>query len=199
MDRLLRLLLTVCLALSTTSLVAQDRSPGFLARAATREGGRLAAEPPAPARQINNASTGVLELRWSELAPLLQGTRVDITLTDGTMLHGEILALRDDGLVMDVSSSSKETTYRRGSGMVPRVAVSLIRLERSRGAWGRHLGTVIGVLSGVVIGAYVTGRAADSASLGIPLFLSVASGITVAGYYGGRRLDRRVTTIRVMP
>lgn len=182
MDRLLRPLLTVCLALSTTSLVAQDLSPGFFA----------------PARQIDHASPGVLELRWSELAPLLQGTRVDITLTDGTMLHGEILALRDDGWSWISAAPRRRRLTAAGAACRARLCPSS-GSNGLGGACGRHLGTVIGVLSGVVIGAYVTGRAADSASLGIPLFLSVASGITVAGYYGGRRLDRRVTTIRVMP
>ena len=104
------------------------------------------------------------------------------------------MAVRDDALVMDVAAGSVQR-----DGTIARGSVATIRLERSRGGWGRHLGTVIGVLSGVVVGGYVSARAADSAGTGIPLFLGIASAITIAGYYAGRQLDRTTTTIRVIP
>ena len=74
-----------------------------------------------------------------------------------------------------------------------------IIVRKTTGAWGRHLGTVIGVMTGLLVGGYVTGQVADSAGVGIPLFLTLASGMTVAGYYTGRQLDTRVTVIRVVP
>jgi hypothetical protein len=196
MNRLFRALLAVFLTVSAAPLTAQQES---LAAAALREGRRLAAEPSGAASQGRAPAAGSIELRWSELPPLLQGNRVHVTLNDGTTVQGDVLAVRDDGLILDISRSSRRAAYRPGSGTLARTDVSVIRIERSSGGWGRHLGTLIGALSGVVIGGYVTGETTDSASAGIPLFLTVASAITVAGYYGGRRLDRKVTTIRVLP
>ena len=57
---------------------------------------------------------------------------------------------------------------------------------------------MLGVLTGVVIGGWVSAEAADSAGTGLPLFLGIASGITVAGYCAGKHLTRRVTVIRVV-
>jgi hypothetical protein len=74
----------------------------------------------------------------------------------------------------------------------------LIKLERKRGSWSRTLGTVAGVLTGLVIGGY-TAAHTDSAGAGIPTFLGIASGISIAGYYTGREIDRRITLIRIPP
>ncbi len=143
--------------------------------------------------------TKPLELKWSELAPLIGGQRVSLVLPDGTCLSGEAIAVRDDGLLLDVKKVSGPTKHSKGSASIPRGSVTLITLERMRGSWGRSLGTVVGVLSGVVIAGYVAATTADSAGAGIPLFLGMATGISVAGFYTGREFDKRVTTIKVVP
>jgi len=145
------------------------------------------------------AASNPLELKWGELAPMIVGQRVELTLTDGVRVKGEAVVVREDTLVMDVKKTSGEKAYPKGSGAIPRNMVSLIKLERTRGAWGRSIGTVIGVMAGLVVGGYVTYVAADSAGTGIPLFLGVASTVAVGGYYAGRGLDKRTTLIKIVP
>jgi hypothetical protein len=184
--------------LACVPLMAQAGPANPLAAAALREGQRLAAGTAASEPQAGRSSD-VLELRWSELSPLIQGRRVDVTMTDGATVRGDVLAVRDEALVIDVRRASGGAQDAHRQGNVPRTLVSLIRLERSGSSWGKNLGTVIGVLTGVVVGGYVAATATDSAGAGIPTFLAVASGFTLAGYYSGRHIDRTVTTIRVIP
>lgn len=198
MQRLTRFVL-MWLWLACVPLLAQASPASPLAAAALREGGRLAAEAAVLEPQRAAPTSDVLELLWSELPPLLQGRRVDITLTDGTTIRGDVLAVRDEELVIDVRGASRGALDAHRQGNVPRTSVSIIRFQRSGSSWGRNLGTVIGVLTGVVVGGYVAATTADSAGTGIPTFLAVASGLTLAGYYSGRHIDRTVTTIRVIP
>lgn len=138
------------------------------------------------AQTASFAESKPVELKWSELAPLIQSRRVELTLVDGAKLKGEAVVVREDSIVL-------------GSGSIPRSSVSLIKLQRTRGSWGRKLGTVIGVLGGLVVGGYVTAVATNSAGAGIPLFLGMASGVTLGGYYIGRGIDYRTTLIKVAP
>jgi hypothetical protein len=140
-----------------------------------------------------------LELKWDELAPLIRGRRVEVTVADGTTVHGEAIAVREDTLVLDVARSSNSQTYPKGNGSIPRGAIALLQVERSRGSGAKALGTVVGVIAGVVIGGYVSATAADSAGVGIPLFVGLASGMTVVGYQVGKQMDRQVTVIKVVP
>src|SRR5437868_1074928 len=112
-----------------------------------------------------------LELRWAELSPLISGRPVEITLADGSILKGQAVVVRSDSLVMNVTHMSGGKTYRTGSGVIPRHAISLIRVKSMPGTWGRKLGTTIGVLTGVTVGGYVAGHNLQSAATGIPLFL----------------------------
>lgn len=143
------------------------------------------------------AESKPLEMHWNELAPLIGGQRVTLLLSDGVTVKGEVVAIRQDAILLDVSSATKG--YTKGSGSVPRTSLTQINLERRRGAWGRTIGTVLGVLTGLTVGGYVAGTHANSAGTGIPLFLGVAGAISVGGYYAGKALDRRVTHIRVVP
>jgi len=142
------------------------------------------------------AESKPLELKWPELAPLIQGHRIQLTLA-GAQLRGRPVVVREDALVMDVRSASGGKSFQKGSVTIPRESVTLIKLERSRGDGGKKLGTVIGVLSG--LGGYVTARANASSGVSIPLFLGLAAGFTVGGYHAGRGIDRRETLIRIVP
>jgi hypothetical protein len=143
------------------------------------------------AREGAIAETGLVELKWTELAPVIRGHRVRIDLPGGSVT-GEALVVREDALVMDVAKLSGATAYRKGSAAIPRSAITRITVERSRGNWGRNLGTVLGVVGGLMIGSYTAVQTADSAAIGIPVFLGVSSGVT-------REIDRRVTVIQIVP
>lgn len=193
-----------CVWICTAAVPAQGAPPGPLALAVAREAHRIASstEDPrvvAPMGTPRTADSRPVELRWNELAPMIQGQRVTVTLAGGQTVAGTAVTVRDDALVMDVKESSDRRTYPNGSGTFPRATISRITLQRTRGSSGRTLGTVIGVLTGVVVGGYVAETTTDSAGTGIPLFLGLASGTTIAGYYVGRELDREVTEIRVVP
>ena len=48
------------------------------------------------------AQTRALELKWNELASMVVGHGVTLTLTDGTAVKGEAVAVRDDAMLVDV-------------------------------------------------------------------------------------------------
>jgi hypothetical protein len=123
------------------------------------------------------AESKPLEMKWNELAPMIVGHRVALILTDSTTVKG----------------------YAKGSGSIPRSSLALIDLERRRGAWGRTMGTVIGVLGGMTLGGYVAAKRADLGGASIAIFLVIASAVSVLGYYAGRELDKQVTHIKVVP
>jgi hypothetical protein len=140
-----------------------------------------------------------LELKWNELAGIIAGHNVELTLADGGSLRGEAVAVREGSLLMDIKGvSSAGSRFQKGSAEIPRASIGLIRVDRTRGSWGRTMGTVVGVLSGLVLGGYAAAHT-NSAGAGIPTFLGIASGLSVTGYYAGRGLDRRTTLIRIVP
>jgi hypothetical protein len=143
------------------------------------------------------AQTRPLELKWAELAPLVQGHTLELTLSGGVTVTGDVAAVRDDAMVLDVKKSSDAKTYPKGNAAIPRASVQLVKLKKS-GSWGKNLGTTLGVLSGVVVGGYVAGSTQNDAAPGIAVFLVVAGAISVGGYMLGKRADQRVTTILVV-
>ena len=145
------------------------------------------------------AESRPLELKWGELSPIIGGQQVQLVLPEGTAIQGEAIAVREEALVMDVKSTSNAKAYPKGSATIPRASVTLIQVERRRGSWGRKLGTVVGVLSGVVLGGYVVAETAHSVGAGTGVFLGIASAGTVGGYYVGKGLDRQVTLIKIVP
>lgn len=169
---------------------------GFVHRALARDAERLALAPQ-PSTPMPASPAGVLELRWEELSPLVLGHRVTIFLADDTRVHGDVAAVRDDAIVLADARASGPGALRPG-GAYPRGEVTRISVQREGRSGGRTLGTIVGVLTGVVLGGWVSAESADSAGVGVPLFLGIASGITAVGYYTGRRLDQRTTMIRIV-
>ncbi len=134
-----------------------------------------------------HGQTKPLEMRWNELAPLISGQRVEVIQHDGLKIKGEVVTVRDAELLLDA----------KGNRVVARASVAQINLERRRGAWGRSLGTVLGILTGMTVGGYAAFHT-DSAGVAIPVFLGVSGGIGTSGYYLGRQIDRRITKIRIV-
>jgi hypothetical protein len=145
------------------------------------------------------AQSKPLELKWDELDSLIAGEMVQMILPDGTAIKGEAIAVREDALLMDIKRTSDSGIHPKGNALIARNSVSLIRLERNGGSWGKNLGTVIGVLTGVVVGGYIAGTSTDSAEIGIPTFLGIASGVSVGGYLVGRETDKQTTYIKIVP
>lgn len=146
------------------------------------------------------AETKPLEARWNELAPMVNGHSVTLTLRDGIQLKGEVIAVREDELQLNISRAAK--SYDKGSRGIPRKDVVSLDVKRSRGIGGRALGTVVGTLGGMGLGAWVDARNnVLKTSLGrdAGTFIGIAAGGAVAGYLAGMAIDTRVTHIRIVP
>jgi hypothetical protein len=191
------LVLTMCVSAPSVPLIAED-SAGPLARSAMRLAAEAAATS-AAGRADSSEAPRPLELKWAELAPVIAGHVIELIAPGGARVRGEVVAVRDDALVLDVSHSSDGNVYPKGSASIPRASVKELTVERSRGSAGKNLGTIIGVIAGVIAGGYIAGTTADSAGVGIPLFIGLASAFTVAGYYVGKSGDKKTTAIHVVP
>jgi hypothetical protein len=88
----------------------------------------------------SQAETRPLELKWNELAPTIQGHAVELTLSGGTKVTGDVAAIRDEAMVLDVKKTTDAKTYPKGNAAIPRASIQLVKLKRS-GAWGKTLGT----------------------------------------------------------
>src|SRR5580693_7569292 len=102
---------------------------------------------------IGLARAKPLEVRWNELAPMVTGHSVTLTLTDGMQVRGQAVAVREDTLLLNILSPAPG--YEKGNGSVPRGSVVSIDVKRERGIGGRALGTVVGTLGGMGIGVWV--------------------------------------------
>src|SRR6185295_13835683 len=100
------------------------------------------------------AKDKILELRWSELAPVLVGQTVAAKLPGGATFRGEALAVRDDSLVVDIRRTSDSKTLSSGQQSIPRASLPQIDLIRHKGVVGRVAGTIVGVLGGLVLSGY---------------------------------------------
>jgi len=153
--------------------------------------------PHSPSPGIAPAQTKPLEMKWNELAPLVGGHRVAVLPNEGTSVKGEVVAVREDTILL---ASSSVKGYPKGSGSIPRGSIVQIDLVRARGAWGRTMGTVIGVLGGMTLGGYgLATHKNESAGAGLATFLGIAAAGSLAGFYAGRTIDKRVTHIKIVP
>ncbi len=144
------------------------------------------------------AESRPLELKWTELAPTVQGHSAELTLSDGTKVTGEVAAIREDTMVVDVKKTSNAKTYPKGNASVPRGSIQLVKLKRSS-AWGKGIGIALGVLAGMTLGGYVAAKTQNDAGPAIAVFLVISGAVAVGGYLLGRTADQHSTTIRIVP
>ena len=108
------------------------------------------------------AKTNAIVLRWEELAGVAAGKDVELLLTDGTRLKGELLVVRLDALSIDVIKTSNKRIYPKGQREIPRAAVSEFEMRRLKSGKWRVVGTTLGVVGGIFAGA---GVAVDYAAM----------------------------------
>lgn len=144
------------------------------------------------------ADSKPLELKWTELAPMIASHNIEVELSGGGKVSGEAIAVRDDTIVVDVKKVSGTSQFAKGNGAIPRGAISLIVLKRTRGTWGRSLGTTIGVITGLGAGGYGAAHT-RSGGAAVAVVVAVTAGIAVGGYYVGKQLDVRKTRITIAP
>ena len=146
-----------------------------------------------------SAESRPIELQWGELGSRLQGHDIDLVMPDGTALRGEVEAVREDALVLNVKKTSNSKAHPKGNGLIPRSSVSTLSIQESRGRWGRTVGVTLGALTGMVLGGYVAATNTRSASAGLSAFLALSGAGTLTGYFLGKSADGRVTYVRVVP
>jgi hypothetical protein len=145
------------------------------------------------------AESRPIELKWSELGSHISGRDIELALPDGTSLNGEVEAVREDALVLNVKKTSDPTAHPKGNAVIPKSSVSTLALKELRGKWGRRVGVSLGSITGATLGGYVAIMNADSSAVGLSTFLVITGAGTVAGYFLGKSADSRVKHIRVVP
>jgi len=111
----------------------------------------------------------------------------------GATIRGEVAAIREDALVLDVKSTSDAKAYPKGNATVPRGPVSMLRLQRERPSRSLERAGVRCL--------YAVDTTADWNNGGevLAMFVVVAGAVAVAVYFVGRELDSGTTEIRVVP
>ncbi len=128
---------------------------------------------------------GQVPLAWNELGPRITGRKVALVLPDGTHVKGKVRSVESDGL-------------RLGGEFVPRASVSVLHVTEHR-KLGRLLVTA-GTLgaAGAIVAAKYPDLYEGPALIAVPaVTVGGMAGLAAAGYYAGKRLDRRITEIRV--
>ena len=139
------------------------------------------------------AASRPIELKWDELGSHIQGREIDLVLPDATALKGEVEALRDDALVLNVKNTSNSKAHPKGNAVIPRASVTLISMRDSPGRWGRCIGVTLGTLCGMALGTYIAAEHIHSVGTGVSTSAAIAEAGTVAGYFIGKSADRRMT------
>ena len=121
---------------------------------------------------------------------------IRIVMPDGTRIEGKATELEADALAVQVGKTTNENAYPKGRLLVPRATLKSFDIGNSTHRW-RVIGTAMGYTGGIAVGALM-GLAASGigARDGVAAGVAIAGvgGVTVAGYYWGRQVDRRVTT-----
>lgn len=134
-------------------------------------------------------------LYWSELGRVIVEREVSAPLADGKRVQGEVLAVREEGILMHVRKTSSKQ-FGRGQQLVPREAVTELKIIRRQGPF-KLVGGILGTIGG---GAAVVGIGFVTAGAGaLPAALLLWPMCGVGGYYAGKAADKRTTVISVMP
>jgi hypothetical protein len=144
------------------------------------------------------AASAPLELKWNELNATIYNKTVELTVPGAVTVKGDVAAVREDGLVLDIRKTSDPKQFPKGNAMIPRASVTLLKVEQHGSNW-RTMGTVIGSIGGVALGGYIAAKTANSEGAGVAIFITTASAAAIAGHIAGGSADRKTKMIRVVP
>ncbi len=146
------------------------------------------------------ASANQLELKWNELGPVIAGHQVKLVLlSGGAQIQGEAIAVRENTLVLNVKKTSDRRSYPRGQNAIPRASVTTLQFETVRGSGGRAIGVIVGALGGLILGGDLVVHSAHSEAAAICSFFGISTGSAIAGYYSGKKHDRQITMVKILP
>ena len=137
-----------------------------------------------------------LRTTWRELAGVAAGKKISIVLPDGARLRGNVLAVENDKLVLDVTKTSDTRTFPKGTTSLPRASVRSFTMVQTRTLW-KIIGTAIGLGGGLAIAAPVNAYAhneGDGAPLAVATIIAVP---TALGFLAGWKADRKTVTVKI--
>ena len=138
-----------------------------------------------------------LRTAWRDLAGVAAGKKISIVLPGGAHLRGNVLAVENDKLVLDVTKTSDNSTFPKGTTSLPRTSVRSFTMVRTRTLW-KVVGTVIGLGGGLAIAAPVNTYAhneGDGAPLAVAAIIAVP---TALGFLAGWKADRKTVTVTII-
>ena len=144
------------------------------------------------------AGTSKVEVQWRELSSLILGHTVSLVLPGGIAIAGEVEAVRDDSLALDVRKTSDSKSQPKGTATIPRASVTTLQMTEAKGSGGRILGVVVGAVVGLVAGGEIAVHTCNTEGAAAGTLTGVAGGVTTAGYYLGKGVDRHSTIIHVV-
>jgi hypothetical protein len=144
------------------------------------------------------AGAAKVEVRWSQLSSLVLGHTVTLVLPGGTSIAGDVVAVRDDALALDIRKTSDSKVQPKGTASIPRASVTTLQITDTKGPGGRILGVVVGVVVGMVAGGEIVAHSSTSEAGAVATFTGVAVAGAVGGYFGGRSVDTKTTIIRIV-
>lgn len=148
---------------------------------------------------LAQAENKPVELKWSELAAVVTGQNIEFTTKEGVTLRGNVVSVRPEEMVLDAKHTSNPKIFSKGGVTVPRTSVDTLRMIKTKAAWGRRLGTTLGLVAGLTLGGYTAANAGGSDAAILTTFLGITGAATVGGFFLGRSADRKVTMIRIVP
>lgn len=195
MRPMLRLVFAVVLVANPSHALAQApigrAAEGPIARSLAREAARLSARAQAAAPASAPVGGVPVEMKWSELAPIVVNQHVEIALADGRIVRGEALAVRDAELLVQTKGDPP------GGTKVPRDSIKGVTVKQTRGSGWRTFGTVVGVIGGLWLTGYAA-SATDSDAVGWTVFLGGTTAFGVLGYQLGKQGDTHTTRIVIV-
>ena len=104
------------------------------------------------AQDAASAKPKQVDLRWGDLSPMVGDKRVTLRLPEEVTVKGRVLAVRDDGLYIDIKKRNKKKAYPKGPTVIPRADVSLIELRQKRSFRYRGICTSTGAVLSLGLG-----------------------------------------------
>ena len=141
-----------------------------------------------------------LPVRWSDLSRLVTNRRAALVLPIGAEIEGRVLRVEPDGLRIRVSRTSDRRVVPKGVQLIPRQSISVIRITQYRIA-GRLLCTAgaLALASSIVATRDIDLYEGPAVVLIPAMAAAGAVGAGVGGYFIGKRIDKKVDYIRVIP
>jgi hypothetical protein len=148
---------------------------------------------------LAGASTDVRLIRWNDLPSAVGQGEVVTVLRNGERLHGRVIGVQSDFLLLEVVKSSDKKALPPGQRSVPQRDVLEVRRREIRGPYRALLagGGGAGMFFATLPWAMSENRANVSDGARIAQNAAIAGAGAIAGYFAGRALDSRETVFRL--